>query len=895
MELTNNNDVLIVLNITDRRGRNIRVAAVKDIKVKVWTRDPECALTFNYRDIIQKSDCDVISIPSRQMSALPSGIVVYQYIYKGGLPDEPHGHCTYLPNIERCHTVTTDIFWKNCHFEDFMKNPTFYNSLEHLKDLIELESKERHHQFGDLYHYVTETYTNNLQDEIDRAKGREDEIEANINNVSEKLDAEIKRSTEVDIHFLEVINELDGKTQGDKDELDGNIKDENKRAEEAEKELQGNIEAETERAKAEEKRLEEKIDAEIARSKAEDVQTNLVIETEVTRAKQEEARIEARMEAEKSRAMNAEKRLQNDLDDEVKRAKETEKELEQNHKELKKDFEEEVERAKKAENDIKLQVETVKGNVEVLDSNHKAELARIEGKVDAETARAIENEKHIQSDIDDEIARAKSKETEIETLIKNHIAESDDTYKNVSEKLDAEISRATIKENELSAAIEAETNRAKTEEGRIEGKVDVNADNIVSETNRAKLVEHDITEALQALKTASSAKDTELSETIDGLRSELYAEIQRSESEDADINKALGILNGDEDTIGSVLHSIKDAEHRINDNLEDLRDEVEEIIGGNLEDYATKVYVDERFTKLIGEAPEAYDTLEEIANKLKQDDNVFAAIQEILTGKAEKEDVYTKAEIDRKEADLSNAVQTEVQRATLAENGLQSQVDATKTDVAALTEKVNSHIAEGDSYYQELNRAIIEETTRATNAETQLQNNIDVINGDENTIGSINHAVSDLGHEVDDKLAALKLETSETLKDYAKQADLTNLTDTVTAHISDADAKYAELNNAIVSEVTRATNAETINANAIAVINGDENTIGSINHAVQDANHYTDDEIAKIKDLHKEIESNLNSHIEEATEKFEDLTIKEQELRARIEELEEIVSWEVYD
>ena len=1019
MELTNNNDVIIVLNITDRRGRNIRVSAVKDIKVKVWTQDPECALTYNHRDIIQKMDCDVIRIPSRQMAALPSGIVKYQYEFKG-LPDEPHHG--FHPQIERCHTVTTDIFWKNNRHEDFMKNPTFYNSLDHLKELIEAECRERHHQFGDLYHYVTETYTNKLQDEVDRATNRENEIEASVNEINEKvdgnytelndkIDAEVKRSTEVDIHFLEIINELDAKTQDGKQETDDKIDNESQRAEEAEKEIQANVDAEVERAKAEEKRIEEKLDAEIARSKAEDTQTNLQIETEVTRAKQEEARIEARMEAEKARAQAAEKRLQSAIDDEVNRSKAADEEIDRKQIELKDAINAEADRAKKKEKKIKQSVDDetsratiaeneIRASVEVLDSTHKAELNRLETKVDVETARATEAEKHIQSDVDDEIARAKAKETEIETLLKNHISEADADYvtkeqfKNRIEELiggapaafdtlmelyealqkdgdaikvlneilvtkadadvvytkteidrkesdmtnviQTEVQRATLAENglqsqidsltsdstsltekvnnhiadadskysslntavseeitrasnaeaQLQNAVDAETNRAKTEEGRIEAKVDVNADNIVSETSRAKLVEKDITDTLQALKTAVNAKDAELADSIDDVRNNLNAEVLRSETEDSRINTLIELLNADADTVGSVLHSIADAEHRINDNIEDLRHEVDEIIGGNLEDYATKVYVDERFQHLIGEAPEALDTLEEIANKLKQDDELFATIQEILSGKASKDDVYTKGEIDRQIADISNAVQTEVQRATLAENGLQSQIDGLSSDAAALLERVNKHIADGDSYYQELNALIVAETTRATNAETQLQNSIDVINGDENTIGSIAHGVADSNHYTDDKIAGLQSETTEVLKDYAKQIDLESLISTVTNHISDADSKYAELNNAIVAETTRATNAETINANAIAVINGDVDTIGSINHAVADANHYTDDEIAKLRQSVVSVED-FNSHLADAT-------VKEAAMNQRVEAIETMLQWDEY-
>ena len=77
-----NNDVILVLNIRDKKGRKIRVSGIKDIKVRVWTHRPDCALTFCYDDIIQKSVQDIIIIRGEVMEALPTGVVTYSYSYK---------------------------------------------------------------------------------------------------------------------------------------------------------------------------------------------------------------------------------------------------------------------------------------------------------------------------------------------------------------------------------------------------------------------------------------------------------------------------------------------------------------------------------------------------------------------------------------------------------------------------------------------------------------------------------------------------------------------------------------------------------------------------------------------------------------------------------------------
>lgn len=56
-------------------------------------------------------------------------------------------------------------------------------------------------------------------------------------------------------------------------------------------------------------------------------------------------------------------------------------------------------------------------------------------------------------------------------------------------------------------------------------------------------------------------------------------------------------------------------------------------------DFASKTQVDQRFQELIGAAPEALDTLEEIAEKLQDGDDIHAALVNSISEKATKEEV----------------------------------------------------------------------------------------------------------------------------------------------------------------------------------------------------------------------------------------------------------------
>ena len=89
-------------------------------------------------------------------------------------------------------------------------------------------------------------------------------------------------------------------------------------------------------------------------------------------------------------------------------------------------------------------------------------------------------------------------------------------------------------------------------------------------------------------------------------------------------------------------------------------------------DYASKTYVNERIAEIIGGAPEALDTLNEIAEKLADGDSTVAALTNEISSKASIDSVYSKEDIDSKIAALNN------QDATLQEqyNQLDQKIDS---------------------------------------------------------------------------------------------------------------------------------------------------------------------------------------------------------------------------
>ena len=72
---------------------------------------------------------------------------------------------------------------------------------------------------------------------------------------------------------------------------------------------------------------------------------------------------------------------------------------------------------------------------------------------------------------------------------------------------------------------------------------------------------------------------------------------------------------------------------------------------GDLDGYATEAYVNSKIDNLVNGAPEALDTLNEIAAQLRDDENAASALANTVASKADKDDVYDIETADSKFVD----------------------------------------------------------------------------------------------------------------------------------------------------------------------------------------------------------------------------------------------------
>ena len=199
------------------------------------------------------------------------------------------------------------------------------------------------------------------------------------------------------------------------------------------------------------------------------------------------------------------------------------------------------------------------------------------------------------------------------------------------------------------------------------------------------------------------------------------------------LSTAIDIINGDSDTKGSIKKAIKD---------------------------------------LVGEAPEAYDTLKEIADKLKSDDDLHKALNDAIILKAS-----------------SDALNEEINRATSAETANKSAIDGEITRAKSIEKSLKDQITQLETSSSD---ALNAEITNRTEADKVLNAKIDAVS--DNACKVIDVTV-DGASVVTDKIANI---------DLSSKAETSALSTEISARENADTTITTNLNN----EITRASSEE---------------------------------------------------------------------------------------
>ncbi len=255
---------------------------------------------------------------------------------------------------------------------------------------------------------------------------------------------------------------------------------------------------------------------------------------------------------------------------------------------------------------------------------------------------------------------------------------TDQSFEVFQEKAEEETANRIQGDKTLDEKIDQKERESKERDNVLQQNIDtekqerVNADtqlrnDLTAEVNRAKARENALDSDIQAEATKRENDDNTIKDNLN-------AEVTRATAKENEIKAEVDVINGDSTTEGSFRKAIAD---------------------------------------VVGAAPEAYDTLKEIADKLNENDDLHAAINDAIATKAttvalneeiaraKAAEAENKAEIaaeaaraKKVEGDNALAIQNEVSRATNAEEAINeavnTEVERAKGQEAYLQNLVNT-------------------------------------------------------------------------------------------------------------------------------------------------------------------------------------------------------------
>ena len=334
--------------------------------------------------------------------------------------------------------------------------------------------------------------------------------------------------------------------------------------------------------------------------------------------------------------------------------------------------------------------------------------------------------------------------------------------------LDDKIDQKEIESNERDNVLQQNIDTEKQE--RVNADTQLRND-LTAEVNRAKANENALSSDIQAEATKRENDDNTIKDNLN-------AEVTRATAKENEIKAEVDVINGDSTTEGSFRKAIAD---------------------------------------VVGAAPEAYDTLKEIADKLNSNDDLHTAINDAIATKAtivalneeitraKAAEAENKAEIAAEaarakevEGDNALAIQNEASRATTAETAinesLNTEIDRAKGQEAYLQNLINTKAdtTAFDSAKADLDKKISDETTRATSEEDELRS---LITTEQNRATASENSIAD---DLNGKLASKADTTTLNEQVDTLNAAISAKVDS-TAFNQGLSSVYNDLNNKIAN------------------------------------------------------------------------------------------------
>ncbi|WP_315117798.1 hypothetical protein [uncultured Clostridium sp.] len=243
--------------------------------------------------------------------------------------------------------------------------------------------------------------------------------------------------------------------------------------------------------------------------------------------------------------------------------------------------------------------------------------------------------------------------------LNSEVERSSKAEENINKDLNEEAERAKNAEKILTDNLNSEINRAKSAEEKLTNNINETNKNLNNEITRAKTSEQNLLDGLNSEINRAKTSEKTLTDNFNATNNNLNNEINRAKAAEKVLTDNLNATN---DNLSSEITRSKNAESVINNDLSSYKTSNNAEIQGlkandtDLENKkANKTYVDTElnkrylkeqvFTKeevlqkikdVIGTAPEALDTLQEIAEALNNDANFAGTMTNELSKKVDK-------------------------------------------------------------------------------------------------------------------------------------------------------------------------------------------------------------------------------------------------------------------
>ena len=408
----------------------------------------------------------------------------------------------------------------------------------------------------------------------------------------------------------------------------------------------------------------------------------------------------------------------------------------------------------------------------------------VQNSIATDSSDRVEAERVLEEKITAEIARATGVEGELRTEISNEVKARIAAVSELSQEILDEAERAKGVERELRGLVDAINNPD----------TGILAQAIAHVAEREEVLNGKIDEVETALETEDArlagliAKEvSDRGVAITAVQGAIDNEVARAQAAETGLQNAINTLNGGEAVEGSVSKKIKDAVDTINGNIDGVKGRVDVLEGqvasipGSIEaaKNEAKRHAEEKITELVGSAPEAMDTLGELAQAIEEHQEVYEGYVQTVAGdiaRAKSEAIAEAGKLDNAlKAELNSTIETEANRAKAAEKKL---TDDLAAEVVRATEKESELLAKITS---EVSRLEGEDSKllQAINAEKSARE--EAIQGVNNSIGAVSTRVETLenagyqtavqvGTAIDNKINELNLPGTYEVKGAAAQA-----------------------------------------------------------------------------------------------------------------------------